>query len=141
MIKLFHPNMLTKTVNYDEQIDLLFYENHYCLITNFHNFCSSNEHYKHLCRRCLITCGDQTKLEEHLLRCIERKVCNISYMYPNQKIKFNDWYMKKDPPRWMAADFECMNVLIIDNDNDKVIVNNNDHVTDKLFVNKPVAIS
>ena len=29
---------------------------------------------------------------------------------------------------WIAADFECMNIPIIDNDNDK------------LFVNKPVAI-
>ena len=52
--------------------------------------------------------------------------------------------MKIDPPLWMAADFECMNVLIDDNDNDndndKVNVNDNDHVTDKLFVNKPVAI-
>ena len=35
---------------------------------------------------------------------------------------------------WMAADFECRNVLINDNDID------NAHVTDKLFVSKPVAI-
>ena len=56
-------------------------------------------------------------------------------MHPNQKIKFNDWYMKIDPPNWMAADYKCMNVLINDNDND----NNHDHVTEKLFVNKPVA--
>ena len=34
----------------------------------------------------------------------------------------------------MAADFECMNVLINYDNND------NDHVTDNLFVNKPVAI-
>ena len=40
--------------------------------------------------------------------------------------------MKKVPPLWIAADFECLNVLINDNDND--------HVTDKEFVNKPVAI-
>ena len=40
--------------------------------------------------------------------------------------------MKIDPPMWIAADFECMNLPInnIDNDN----------VTDKLFINKPVAI-
>ena len=76
------------------------------------------------------TYGDQTKLEEHMLRCIEQKVCNISYMHPNQKIKFNDWYMKIDPPMWIAADFEGMNIPIIDNDND--------HVTDKLFISKPV---
>ena len=71
-------------------------------------------------------------------RCIEQKVCNISYMQPNQKIKFNDWCMKIDPPIWIAADFECMNLPI----NDSVNVNDHDNngVTDNLFVNKPVAI-
>ena len=53
-------------------------------------------------------------------------------MHPNQKIKFNDWYMKIDPPMWIAADFECMNIPINDN--------GTDNVTDELFVNKPVAI-
>ena len=87
-----------------------------------------------------------------MLRCIEQDVGNISYMHPNQKIKFKDWYMKIDPPMWMAADFECMNVLIHGNDNDNnnddinkdndiVHDNDNDDVTDKLFVNKPIAIS
>ena len=79
-------------------------------------------------------------------------------MQPNQKIKFNDRYMKIDPPMWIAADFECMIIPIIDNDNvnendnvddnskndDNNIANLNDHdnkcVTDKLYVNKPVAI-
>ena len=40
--------------------------------------------------------------------------------------------MKIDPPMWIAADFECMNIPIIDNDNNNVTV--------RLFVNKPVAI-
>ena len=64
--------------------------------------------------------------------------------------------MKIDPPMWMAADFECMNTPIIDNDNNNDNVNDNDNdndgnnvnvidhnnngVTDKLFANKPVAI-
>ena len=71
-------------------------------------------------------------------------------MQPNQKIKFNDRYMKIDPPIWIAADFEYMNIPINDNinnndgDNNDDNVNVNDHdyngVTDKLFVNKPVAI-
>ena len=65
-------------------------------------------------------------------------------MHSNQKIKNNIWYMKIDPPIWMAAAFESMKVLINDNnndhDNDNVNVNDNDHVTDKWFVNKPVAI-
>ena len=97
-----------------------------------------DEHYNHLCRRCLNTYGDQSELEEHMLRCIEQKVCNISYMHPNQKIKFNDWYMKIDPPVWIAADFECMNIPI--NNNDNVNDHDNNGVTDKLFVNKPVPI-
>ena len=59
-------------------------------------------------------------------------------MHPNQKMKFNDWYMKIDPPLWKTADFECMNVLT--NDNDNVNVNDNDYVSDKFFVNKPIAI-
>ena len=143
--KTFSPKYINKNY-YDEQIDLLLYENHYCLITNLHNFCRNNEHYTHLCRRCLNTYGDQTKLEEHMLRCIEQKVCNISYMKANQKIKFNDWYMKIDPPMWIAADFECMNLAINnnnnddDNDNGDVIDHDNNGVTDKLFVSKPVAI-
>ena len=39
---------------------------------------------------------------------------------------------------WMAADFEYMNFLT--NDNHNVNINDNDNVTDKLFVNKPVAM-
>ena len=141
--KSLSPKYVIKNY-YDEQIDLLLYENHYCLITNLHNFCRNNENYTHLCRRCLNTYGDQTKLEEHVLRCIEQKVCNISYMQPNQKIKFNDWYMKIDPPKWIAVDFECMNIPINNNnnnnDNVNVIDHNNNGVTVKMFVNKPVAI-
>ena len=53
-------------------------------------------------------------------------------MHPNQKIKFKDWYMKIDPPIWITADFECMNVpLESANEND---------CKEKLFVNKPIAI-
>ena len=56
--------------------------------------------------------------------------------------------MKIDPPMWIAADFESINIPIIDNDN----VNDNDNddanasdydnksVTEKLFVSKPFAI-
>ena len=119
--KTLSPKFVNKNY-YDEQIDLLLYENHYCLIINLHNFCRNNEHNKHLCRRCLNTYGDQTKLEENMLRCIEQKVCNISKMHPNQNIKFNDWYMKIDPPMWIAADFEYMKIAIIDNDHNNVTV-------------------
>ena len=45
---------------YYEQVDLVLYENHYCLLTILLNFCRKNEHYKHLCRRCLKTYRNQT---------------------------------------------------------------------------------
>ena len=57
--------------------------------------------------------------------------------------------MKIHPPMWLAADFECMKVPINDNNNnddddinnDNVNVKDHDNngVTDKLFVNKPLA--
>ena len=75
--KALSPKYVNKNY-YDEQIDLLLYENHYCLITNLHNFCRNKEHYKQLRRRCLNTYGDQTNLEEHMLRCIDQTVCNIT---------------------------------------------------------------
>lgn len=43
-------------INYLEpQIDLLLYENHYCLITKLHTLLSNskNGNMKHCCRRCL----------------------------------------------------------------------------------------
>ena len=104
------PNYVNKNY-YDEQIDLLLYENHYCLITNLHNFCRNNELYTHLCRRCLNTYGDPPIL-------------------------------KIDPPMWIAADFECMKIPFSNNNNNDDNVNDQDNngVTDKLFVNKPIAI-
>ena len=60
--KTLSPNYVNKNY-YNEQIDLLLYENHYCSITNLNNFCWNNEHYTHLCRRCLNTYGDQKNLK------------------------------------------------------------------------------
>ena len=39
--KTLSPKYVNKNF-YDEQIDLLLYENHYCLITKLHNFCRNN---------------------------------------------------------------------------------------------------
>ena len=52
--KTLSPKYVNENYN-DEQIGLLLYENHYCFMTKLHNFCGNNEHYKHLCRRCLDT--------------------------------------------------------------------------------------
>ena len=63
-----------------------------------------------------------------MLRCIEQELCNISYMHPNDMIKFNEFYRKIEPPMSIAADFDCMIVPV---------ESINKHIIDKLFVNKP----
>ena len=50
--KTLSPNFINK-VYHQEQIDLLLFENHYCLIFNLRNFFGSNENNTHLCRRYL----------------------------------------------------------------------------------------
>ena len=67
-----------------------------------------------------------------MLSCIEQEVCNKSFLNPNQKMKFNDYSTKRDPPIWIAADFECMNIIV---------QSNNDNSMDKLFVSKAVAVA
>ena len=62
--KILSPKCINKNY-YEEQIYLLHYENHYCFITNLHNFCRNNADYKKLWKRCLKTCGNQTKHDEH----------------------------------------------------------------------------
>ena len=44
--KTFSPKCNNKNY-YEEQIDLLLYENHFCLITNLHNVCRKKENYTH----------------------------------------------------------------------------------------------
>ena len=43
--KTLSPKYVNKNY-YDEQINLLLYENQFSLITNLQNFCRNNEHYK-----------------------------------------------------------------------------------------------
>ena len=67
-----------------------------------------------------------------MLGCIEREVCNILYMHPNQKLKIRDCHVKKGPPMEIAADSESINVLL-----ESATENG---FMEKLFVNKPVEI-
>ena len=63
-------------------------------------------------------------------------------MHLNQKLKLLDFYMKMDPPMWIDADFECMNIRV---DNNQIVSNadSTSHAgsaNKELFVNKPVAM-
>ena len=57
IISVFHfDNVLSPLLfnkNYFQpQIDLLLYENHFCLITKLHMQINKDSHMKHICRRC-----------------------------------------------------------------------------------------
>ena len=78
-------------------MDLHFYEDHFCLITNLLNFCRNNGNYKHLCRKCLNTYGDQSKFNEDLLGCIEQEVCNKSFLHLKQKINIKGLVYENRP--------------------------------------------
>ena len=67
---------------------------------------------KKLCRIFLNKYGDQAELGKHMLGCIEREVCNISCRHPNQKIKINNWYTKRDSPMGIADGYERMNMHV-----------------------------
>ena len=72
------------------------------------------------------------KIEENMLRCKEEEVCNRSDMPVNTKVKVKAWFMKKDPPVWIAADFECMNIAAVKFASDIFM--------EKVFKNKPLAL-
>ena len=59
-----------------------------------------------------------------------------------KKIKFNDWLMKIDPLLWIGSVFDCINVLVHDNQVDSNVDSMNDSgcTNKKLFVKKPVEI-
>ena len=63
-------------------------------------------------RQCLKTHGDQSKFDEHVLRCIEQEVCNISNKSTNLTTKIKDWCLGIDPPRCIAADCESKKVHV-----------------------------
>ena len=51
------------------QIDLMLYNEHYCLITKLHTLISDNSHLKWMCRRCLNSFGSEKVLYDHINMC------------------------------------------------------------------------
>ena len=105
-------NVLTPihiNTNYDQpQIDLLLYQNHYCLITKLHCLINKDSHMKHVCRRCLTAFSSQPVLIDHMERCIKQQPTKITFSWKDQ-LKFEDYHMKVPVPIRVNADFECIN--------------------------------
>ena len=105
-------NVLTPihiNTNYDQpQIDLLLYQNHYCLITKLHCLINKDSHMKHVCRRCLTAFSSQPVLIDQIDRCQKQQPTKITFSWKNQ-LKFEHYHMKVPVPIRVYADFECIN--------------------------------
>ena len=105
-------NVLTPihiNTNYDQpQIDLLLYQNHYCLITKLYCLINKDSHMKHVCRRCFTAFYSNDVLNNHIERCINQQPTKITFSWKDQ-LKFEDYYMKVPVPIRVYTNFECIN--------------------------------
>ena len=90
------------------QIDLLLFENHYCLITKLHCLTKKDSHMKWVCRRCLTAFSSEDILNQHIDRCQKQQPTNITFSWKDH-LKFEDYHMKVPVPIRVYADFECIN--------------------------------
>ena len=88
------------------QIDLLLFENHYCLLTKLHGLINKNSHMKWVCRRCLTAFSSEDYLNRHIDRCQKQQLTNITFSWKDH-LKFEDYHMKIPVPIRVYADFEC----------------------------------
>ena len=93
------------------EIDLVLYENHYCLKTKLHCLINEDSNIKHVCRRCLTAISAQPVQIDHIDRCQKQKPTNITFSWKDQ-LKFEDYHMKIPLPIKVYAVFECNNVII-----------------------------
>ena len=91
------------------QIDLLLFENHYCLITKLHCLLNKDSHMKWVCRRCLTAFSSEDILNHHIDRCQKQQPTNITFSWKDH-LKFEDYHMKVPVPIRVYADFECINL-------------------------------
>ena len=90
------------------QVDLLLYENHYCLMTRLHCLINKDSHMRWVCRRCLTAFSSAPVLVDHMERCINQQSTNITFSWKDH-LKFEHYHMKIPVPIRVYADFECIN--------------------------------
>ena len=68
--------------NYDQpQIDLLLFENHYCLITKLHCLIYKSSQMKWVCRRCLTAFSSEDILSQHIDHCQKQQPTYITFSW------------------------------------------------------------
>ena len=63
------------------QIDLLLFEDHYCLITKLHCLINKDSYMKWVCRRCLTAFSFEDILNQHIDRCQKQQPTNITFSW------------------------------------------------------------
>ena len=75
-----YPFYLSKNPNHKDAIDLLLYNDHYCLIKNFDglNFSiTKGKTKKYFCKRCLCHFKSEEKLNDHIVMCSKQDFCKV----------------------------------------------------------------
>ena len=90
------------------QIDLLLFENHYCLLTKWPCLVIKSSHMNWVCRRCLTAFSSEQFFFAHTSRCINQQPTNITFSWKDH-LKVEDYHMKIPLPIRVYADFECIN--------------------------------
>ena len=80
------------------QMDLLLYQNHYCVITKLHCLINKDSHMKHVCRRCLTAFSSEPVLLDYM----------ETFSWKDH-LKFGHHYMNVLVPIRVYAVFECNN--------------------------------
>ena len=93
------------------QIDLLLFENHYCLITKLHCLINKSSHMRWVCRRCLTAFSSEEILNQHIDRCQKQQPTNITFSWKDH-LKLEDYHMQVPVPIRVYADFECINHIV-----------------------------
>ena len=117
--------------NYSKpQIDLLLFDNHYCLITHIQRLLTDNRNLNFVCRRCLNVFGTQIILDCHIEMCQNMEPCRIDFP-KNNYLNFHSYHTKIDIPIRVYADFECFNIPNFEQQSDKTKI---------LFTHSPCSV-
>ena len=96
------------TNNDQPQIDLLPFENQYCLITKLHCLINKYSHMKWVCRRCLTAFSSEQNLFDHTSCFINQQPTNITFNWKDH-LEFEDNFEKIALRIRVYAVFECIN--------------------------------
>ena len=109
-----YPYYISKK-EYEKEVDLLYWGEHYALIKNFSAFLQDHTHENtghamHYCKKCFTPHKTEETLKHHNLYCKRIDYCNQIFILPPEgtKLKFKNYKFQQDCPFCIYADFECL---------------------------------